>query len=452
MQSLQDDVTGSGNLLTVSYPDATKEMLVVDFGLYQGPDEQRTHNEVIGFKPEKLCGILLTHAHVDHCGRIPMLYKNGAYCRTYMTKDTMKVAEKLLNNTATIIANDENPIYSMSDLDACMKEFRACEYDDVIEITSHIRAKFTRNSHIAGAACIRVEISYPGEQEIVILFSGDYNETNAFSDYRTTLPYETLDEPISALVIEATYGARKKDESEIGKFERELMEYINQQKDILIPAFAFGRFQTILKVLHDMQERGDLDTSIPVYIDGGLGIEITYLWRHLETVDFKDFMPNNITVVEDRRSVMASKHQKIIVTTSGMCNFGPAREYIPYYISQKNAVIFLTGYSSEESTARKILDAEIGEVIPVLGVMREKKAIVTVTGEFSSHARKEQLVEFVSRFKKIGILFIEHGEEESKLTLARVCKELPNVKDAAIVDGKTDFRGNSYGFVKSFRI
>ncbi|MBP3502788.1 MAG: MBL fold metallo-hydrolase [Clostridia bacterium] len=452
IQSLQDDVTGSGNVLTVSYPDATKEMIVVDFGLYQGSDEQRKHNEVVGFKPERLCGILLTHAHIDHCGRIPLLYKNGAYCRTYMTKDTMKIAEKLLKNTATIIASDEKPMYSMFDLEACTKEFRACEYGDKIEITSHIHAKFIKNSHIAGAACIRVEISYPGEKDIVLVFSGDYNETNDFSNYRTELPSEILDEPISALILESTYGSRKKDDSEIGKFEREVVDYIKHGKDIIVPAFAFGRFQNILKVFHDLQESGDLDKSIPIYIDGGLGVDITFLWQYLETVDVKNFMPDNVTVVEDRKLVMISKEQKIIITTSGMCNFGPAREYIPYYISREDAVIFLTGYSSEESTARKILEAQMGDVIPVLGVMREKKAIVTMTGQFSSHARKEQLIEFVKRYKKIGLLLIEHGNEESKLALARACEGLSNVTDVAIVDGKTDFRGNCYGFIKSFRI
>lgn len=452
MQSLQNDVTGSGNLLTVRYPDATKEMLLVDFGMYQGSEEQRKRNEVIGFKPERLCGILLTHAHIDHCGRIPLLYKKGAYCRTYMTKDTMKIAEKLLNNTVTIIANDENPIYSKSDMISCIKEFRACEYDDIIEITSHIHAKFIRNSHIAGAAYIQVVISYPGEEDIVIVFSGDYNETNEFSDYKVKLSSELLDKPISALILESTYGSRKKDDAETGKFEREVISYIAQGKDILVPAFAFGRFQNILKVLHDLQERGNLDKSIPIYIDGGLGVDITYAWQYLETVDFKDFMPDNVIVVKDRKPVMASKEQKIIVTTSGMCNFGPAREYIPYYISKDNAVIFITGYSSEESTARKILEAEVGDIIPVLGVMCEKKAIVTMTGQFSSHAKKEELIEFTKKYKKIGLLLIEHGNEESKLALAKACKQLPNVKDVAIVDGKTDFRCNTYGFIKSLKI
>lgn len=452
IQSLQDDVTGSGNLVTISYPDATKEMFLVDFGLFQGSDEQRKRNEKIGFKPQKLCGIILTHAHVDHCGRIPYLYKNGASCRAYMTKDTLKIAEKLLKNTAKIIASEENPIYSVADMELCTKEFRACDYDDVIEMTSRIRVIFTQNNHIAGAACVRVEISYPGEEDIVLLFSGDYNIKNDFSDSVTTIPSETLGNPVSALIIESTYGSKKRDENEKGKFERQVVEYINQGKTIITPAFAFGRMQTILKAYHDLQLCGDLSTSIPIYIDGGLGIEITYLWRYLETVDKKDFMPENLIVVTDRKSVMNSKEQKLIVTTSGMCNFGPAREYIPYYISDENAVIFLTGYSSEESTARRILDAEMGDVIPVTGIMRKKKAIVTVTGEFSSHARKDELIEFVKQFKKIGLLLIEHGEEDAKLSLARACEELENVTDVAIIDGQTDFRGNRYGYIKTIRM
>ncbi len=204
--------------------------------------------------------------------------------------------------------------------------------------------------------------------------------------------------------------------------------------------------------MRDLQDTGDLNKNIPIYIDGGLGLDITFSWKYLETVDFKDFMPENLSVVEDRKLLMLSKQQKIIIATSGMCNFGPNKEYIPYYIALEDAVIFLTGYSSKESTARKILEAEIGEVIPVLGDKREKKAIVAMTGQFSSHAKKDELIEFVKKFKKIGLLFIEHGEAESRLDLARACEKLSNVSDVEIIDGKTDFRGNCYGFLKSFKI
>ena len=129
VQSLQDSVTGSNSLVTVSYPDGTKETFLVDFGMYQGLAEQEEKNRTIGFKPEKLVAIILTHAHVDHCGRIPMLYKYGATCRTFMTNDTLKVSEKLLRNTESIIASSQDPIYGNADLERALKKFRACDYE-----------------------------------------------------------------------------------------------------------------------------------------------------------------------------------------------------------------------------------------------------------------------------------------------------------------------------------
>lgn len=167
VQSLQSEVTGSNFLVTVSYPDGRKETFLVDFGLYQGSTDQEVLNYKIGFKPEKLVSIILTHAHVDHCGRIPMLYKHGATCRTLMTNDTMKVAEKLLINTESIIScdQDKEPIYNFQNLENALKEFRACEYDEFVKITPNIKVMFIQNQHIQGAASVYVVLSYKGEEE-----------------------------------------------------------------------------------------------------------------------------------------------------------------------------------------------------------------------------------------------------------------------------------------------
>ena len=168
LQSLQSTVTGSNNLVTVSYPDGRKEPFLVDFGMYQGSREQEELNDKIGFKPEKLVAIFLTHAHIDHCGRIPMLYKHGATCRTLMSNDTMKVAEKLLRNTESIISNDQlkAPIYNNTDLEHALKEFRACECEEFVQITENIKAMFIQNQHIPGATSVYVVISYEGEEDI----------------------------------------------------------------------------------------------------------------------------------------------------------------------------------------------------------------------------------------------------------------------------------------------
>lgn len=453
LQSLQSDVTGSHNLVTVSYPDGRKEPFLVDFGLYQGSREQEEWNEKIGFKPEKLVAIFLTHAHIDHCGRIPMLYKHGATCRTLMSNDTMKVAEKLLKNTESIISNDQlkAPIYNNTDLEHALKEFRACEYGEFIQVTENIKVMFIQNQHIPGATSVYVVISYEGEEDITLLFTGDYNLVNAFSSKQTTIPSFILEKPLSLMVLESTYGSRKSKDVEKGLFKREIEELVNERKTIVIPAFAYGRYQNVLWKLKQLEEEGSL-ADVPIFMDGGLGLDLTYLWQYLDTVEIKDFIPKRAVAAEDRKQVMFLNIPKIIVTTSGMGNFGPAREYIPRYISEKWAAIYLTGYSSPDSNSRKILEAQEGEIIKVSGVVKEKHAIVKCTCEFSSHARKEALISFVKQFKKINFIVLNHGEEESKNSLSQACYELDNVKDVGIMDGMTDFRINCYGLSKTFRI
>lgn len=453
LQSLQSTVTGSNNLVTVSYPDGRKEPFLVDFGMYQGSREQEELNDKIGFKPEKLVAIFLTHAHIDHCGRIPMLYKHGATCRTLMSNDTMKVAEKLLRNTESIISNDQlkAPIYNNADLEHALKEFRACECEEFVQITENIKAMFIQNQHIPGATSVYVVISYEGEEDITILFTGDYNLVNAFSSKQTTIPSFILEKPLSMMVLESTYGSRKSKDVEKGLFKREIEELVNERKTIVIPAFAYGRYQNVLLELKQLEEEGSL-ADVPIFMDGGLGLDLTYLWQYLDTVEIKDFIPKRAVAAEDRKQVMSLNIPKIIVTTSGMGNFGPAREYIQRYISEKWASIYLTGYSSPDSNSRKILEAQEGELIKISGVVKEKRAIVKCTSEFSSHAHKEVLICFMKQFKKINFILLNHGEEESKNSLSQACYELNNVKDVGIMDGMTDFRINCWGLSKTFRI
>ena len=455
IHSLQANVTGSGNLLVANFPDGTTESILIDFGLHQESDNNADLNSKIGFNPKDLAAILLTHAHIDHCGRIPMLYKNGATCKTIMTKDTGIIAEKLLLNTANIISSNDNQvteqIYTMQDCEKAMREFRYCDYDDELIITSHITVKFLQNQHVPGAAMIFVKISFEEEKNITLLFSGDINEFHAFSDKKTSIPSWLEESELSMLMCEST---RKKDVSENGKFKRDIIKIL-EQKDmtIIIPAFSFCRFQNILLVLKELQYEGEISPKLPIYIDGNLGIDITKIWPKLDTVELKDFMPENVNIVDNRKALMASKNPKIIVTTSGMGNFGPAREYLPHYIEDESAVIYLTGYVSPCTSARIIFDAEKGEHVLVNGINKIKKATVYCTGEFSSHAKKQELIKFVKSFKKVKFLLLAHGTYESKLALSKGCQEkCKNVKSIGIVDGKTVFRVSAHGLVKNFEL
>ena len=454
IQSRQDSVTGSGNVVTVSYPDGSKDLILVDFGMFQGPVEQVEKNPELKFNPAKLTAIILTHAHCDHCGRIPMLYRLGANCKTFMTADTLSIAEVMLYDTATILENSFcDKLYDANDVETSLKYFRACKYNDEINVNSNISFRFIHNAHIAGAAMVYMKVSYSGFEDICILFSGDYKEEDVFLE-PTIIPEEILNKPL-VMMLESTYGAVTKKSEEQGVFRKEIAQEISKGKTIVIPAFAFGRTQRVLYELRQMQEERMLSLNLPIYLDGGMAIRITNKWERLESVKLTDFKPRGLHLVSDtdmRRHLMEDGKQKIIVTTSGMVSFGPARSYIPNYIGSKNACIYLTGFSTPESAARKILEAGDGAVIEVCGIMCKKSAEVHATYEFSSHARQDELVDFTQKFKKINFLLINHGEEESKNELGKQCMQCSNIKKVGIMDGATDFRVGPYGLIKTLKM
>lgn len=453
VQSRQDDVTGSGNIVTVSYPDGTKDMILIDFGLFQGPEDQVKKNSDLKFNPEKLIAIILTHAHCDHCGRIPMLYRMGANCKAFMTADTLSIAEIMLYDTATIIENSLcDKIFDSEDVENSLRYFRACSYDEEININSHISFRLIHNAHIAGAAMVYLKATYEGFDDICILFSGDYKEEDVFLD-PTIIPEDILNTPLT-MMLESTYGATKKSDEQ-GKFKAEIAEEISAGKTIIIPAFAFGRAQRVLYELRRMQEDGSLSQNIPIYLDGGMAIKVTNRWERLESVKVKDFKPKGMKYVTDsemRRQIKEDGKQKIIVTTSGMVSFGPARDYVPHFIGSKKACIYLTGFSTPESTARKILEAEDGAILEVCGILCKKKAKVIATYEFSSHARQEELIDFTRKFKKINFLLINHGEEAAKNELGWKCVQCSNIKNVGVMDGITNFRISPYGLIKTLKI
>lgn len=443
LRTPQSDVTGSENLITVIYPDKREESFLVDFGLYQGSKEQEVKNSEIQLKPQNLCAILLTHAHMDHAGRIPLLYKYGAKCRTFCTKDTMRVSEILLKDAPKVLTS-----YDESNVEKAMKEFRYCEYGDSIQITSHITAKFLPNSHTAGASMILVTISYPGKKDIVWQFSGDYKSSDKFCG--TSKIIDDTSQEISCFLLESTYGGRNREQ--VSKFRNDIVKNLEKFETFLIPVFSFGRAQRILLELTQMQEEGLLPINVTIYLDGGMAIELTNIWSDLETVKNIKFIPKNLVYVKNRKDVITDKKKKIIVTTAGMGSYGPAREYIPHYINDEYALIYLCGYSSPDSNARKIFEAKHDEYLVVSGILRQKKATVLCTEEFSSHADQSELVALIKSYNKIDTVLLNHGQNEQSQKLGESIYNAMKIKDIGIVDGKTAFKIGPYGLIKTFQI
>lgn len=268
IQSLQDGVTGSRTLVVITFANKESVMFLVDCGMYQGSVEEYERNGKLEFKPKNLDFVILTHAHIDHCGQIPVLFSEGDSMPVFMTEDTMKVSEKLLDNTAKIVKNSSHPIFNYQDLERAKSEFCAvdeCKWEriDLQGIPGELRMMFIRNEHIPGAASVCIEVAPENEQSFRLFFSGDYNISNAFSSKITQIPREILDEPISFFLMESTYGKTSKRHVEKGKFAVDVEKAIGEGKSILATAFAYGRMQNILLILKQMQESRTLSKEIP---------------------------------------------------------------------------------------------------------------------------------------------------------------------------------------------
>lgn len=458
IQTLNNGVTGSCNFCVVKFPDGSTSRFVVDCGLFQGVDEEKDFNKDFPFNEENIDFVLVTHNHVDHVGRLPLLCKNGFDGKIYSSIPTSKLLPLALYDSCKVVKDvytrkHEEILYRDTDVQKALSQLEGVPYSQSINVAEHIKATFFKNGHLVGAACILVEISFPSEEKnINIFFTGDFNNKNVFFDV-DAIPSWVLELPLT-VVQESTYGSINSD-SIVVCFEKNILSALENNNTIVIPVFSLGRSQEILHIIKDMQEQGKIDSSIPIYFDGKLARRYTELYLKND-IDIKeemvDFLPANIVYVDSviRELVLEDTDSKIIVTTSGMGSYGPAPQYISTFIRQKNALIHFTGYTAEGTLGHRLKTTPIGETVQVAGVFVEKQATVEYTPEFSAHAKADEMIDFLKQFRKINFLLINHGEPEVKESFAKqILKEKINVKDIGIASREYFFRISPYRLVKT---
>lgn len=449
------EVTGSLNLVVVKFPDGTTSKFIVDCGLFQ----EREHYELnakLPFDPETLDFVLVTHNHVDHTGRLPFLIEKGYYKKIYTSKQTARLlplaladSYRVLNSTA--IRQHKQVLYSADDVERTLQKVVGCEYEKEVKLTDRISAVFLNNGHLLGAAMILVKISYPGEENINILFTGDYNKENMFFDVNP-VPKEIRDLRLT-IVEESTYGDMESTEKK-PVFEENIAKAIVEGKTILVPVFSLGRAQEILYIIKKMQTEGRISDNVPIYFDGKLAFKYTGIYHEKEMnlkPDMKDFLPKNLVYVSKtiREEIIYDPSPKIILTTSGMGSYGPAQTYIPKMISHDNVLIQFTGYTAEGTLGARLKQAKIGDIVDVSGVVTIKRADVEYTAEYSAHAKADELIDLLKQFNKVNLVLINHGEHETKERYARrVVKEV-KTKEVGILGEGYFFRINPYGLVKT---
>lgn len=455
VMALHPEVTGSCSLVVVKYPDGDSTRFIVDCGLFQ-EEEYKHYNQDFPFDCTNCEFVLITHDHTDHVGRLPLLVKKGFNGHIYMSETSkillpivLKDCQKVMSESAKRWCQKE--LYSEANtFEACGMAVE-CKYEETIYINRHIKATFFVNGHLLGAAIILVQISFPGYDDINILFTGDYNSKNLFFEV-PQLPDWVLELPLT-VVQEATYGNMNSNII-VPSLEDNIVMCMNKNKTAVCMAFSLGRYQEVLYILKIMKERGKIDDSIPIYLDGKLALRYTTLYPKLDIIrpELKDFLPTNIRMVDKtlRESLMENQENKIILTTSGMGTYGPAQRYIPSYISQQDCLLQFTGYTAEGTLGRQLKDTTRGEKVVINGLVKKKLANVEYTNELSAHAKADEMIAFLKSFKNLKLVLINHGEYAAKQKFSfRVSSEI-KAKNVAILGRDYLFRINPYGLVRSF--
>lgn len=431
-------ILGAGKTVTGScYSISTKEeKILVDCGMFQGgKDMERLNYEEFNFNPKEYDAMILTHAHLDHCGRIPKLVKYGFRGKIFATDATKELAFVIMMDSANIAKKDiehENkrrakeglpprkPLYNENDVKTAMNLFQIVSYQKDFKITKNITAKFYNAGHILGACCIQIQIK-EGKQNRIISFSGDLGQKDSI----IVKPIEPINKS-DFVFIESTYGDRL--HPEIQEREKEFIRIINESYKrggkLIIPSFAVERAQEILYCIKKFQIQG-LIPKIDVCLDSPMAMKATEVFSKykkyynesvLETIKNKkdafDF-PGLIYTKTTEESKTLNNIQKpcIIIAGNGMCSAGRIKHHIRNSIeSNKNTLLFV-GFQAQGTLGYWLKQGE--KRVKLLGVEVDVKAKIESIDGFSAHADYNGLIEWLDNFSpKPKKVFITHGEEE----------------------------------------
>jgi metallo-beta-lactamase family protein len=439
------------------------ERILIDCGLFQGNKEiTKLNYEDFGFNPKEYDSLLLTHAHLDHCGRIPKLVKQGFKGAIYCTSATKDLAYVVMMDSAKLAMHDtehENkrrvqqglpsrePMYGEYDVKETMKLFRVVEYGKWIKIGEMINAKFHDAGHILGSSSIQLEIDDDGKKKIIV-FSGDIGQ----SDNPIVKDPEIVTKT-DYLFIESTYGDRL--HSPVKQRKQKLLEAIHDTYKrggkLMIPSFAIERAQELLYDINEFVEHG-LMPKMKVFIDSPMAIKTTEVFKnHPECYDKEikavldsgdnPFSFPGLTYsqsVQQSKAIDNEKNPCIIIAGSGMCTGGRIKYHIKNNIGDEKNTILFVGYQVKGTLGYWIKKGE--KKIRLLGTEVEVKARVDDIDSFSAHADYEGLLSWLKHYSpKPKKVFIVHGDEESADFFSQKVKKIgikayiPNMREKIIL-------------------
>ncbi len=449
-------VTGSNFLL-----EGAGKKILVDCGLYQGKaKEERENYEDFAYDVHDIDFMLLTHAHIDHSGRIPKLYVAGYRGPIYATKATCDLCAIMLPDSghiqemenvwqnkkrARVGKKELPPLYTAQDAIDCLEIFRPVSYDEIIDLDENISVRFNDAGHMLGSSIIEVWVKEDGETKKIV-FTGDLGNNDI-----PLLDSPTMIETADYLVMESTYGGRlhNRNDDKAELFLNIVAETLDNGGNVIIPSFAVGRTQEILYELNKLKEQKNdeeflkkYDTLMkaPVYVDSPLAISATEVFKqNMNLFDEEvrqeiqkgdnplEFPGLKFTqTVEESRALNDDPHPHIIISASGMCEVGRIKHHLKHNLwNPKNTILFV-GYQAPGTLGAKIVSGE--KKVKIFGEEIVVNARIEYIEGYSGHADQEWLLNFVYSFiTKPKHIFLVHGEPEGQKILKEKLLETTDI-------------------------
>ena len=439
-------VTGSNFLV-----EAAGKKFLVDCGLYQGKAELEEQNyREFDYNPAEIDFMLLTHAHIDHSGRIPKLYNDGFKGPIYAHKATCDLCQIMLPDSGHIQEMEaewknkkrirkgqptRGPLYTAEDALKCMEIFVPVKYDEIIQVSENIYVRFNDAGHMLGSSTIEIWAKEDGK-ETKAVFSGDLGNNDI-----PLLSEPTMIDNCDYLVMESTYGSRLhiRNDQKAELFLKIVSETIDNGGTVVIPSFAVGRTQEILYEINKIKEnRHDEEflreyrtlMKVPVYVDSPLAISATQVFK--ENMDlFEDEVKEEMErgnnplefpglkstqTADESKALNESNEPSIIISASGMCDVGRIKHHLKHNIWNPKSTILFVGYQAPGTLGYEIVNG--AKKVTIFGEEFAVNARIEYIEGYSGHADQEWLMNFVySFYNKPKHIFLVHGEEESQEVL-----------------------------------